>query len=80
MEGGCASEDERQGIMKIELEREQDGRWIAEIPDLPGVMSYGKTKAEAVSKAESLALRILADRIHHGEEIPDVAKLFAISA
>jgi predicted RNase H-like HicB family nuclease len=48
--------------MKIEIEREDDGRWIAEVPDLPGVMVYGKTRQEAIAKVEALALRVLADR------------------
>lgn len=47
--------------MKIETEREADGRWIAEIPDLPGVMCYGQSREEAVAKAKALALRVLAD-------------------
>ncbi|MEI8254102.1 MAG: type II toxin-antitoxin system HicB family antitoxin [Deltaproteobacteria bacterium] len=51
----------------IELDRETDGRWIAEIPALPGVMVYGDTRAEAVTKVEALALRVIADRIEHGE-------------
>ncbi len=49
--------------MRIEIEREEDGRWIAEIPDLPGVMVYGDSRNEAISKAEALALRVLADRL-----------------
>jgi predicted RNase H-like HicB family nuclease len=48
--------------MKIEIEKEEDGRWIAEIPDLPGVLVYGDSRNEAISKAEALALRVLADR------------------
>ena len=52
--------------MKIQIERETDGRWIAEVPDLPGVMAYGKTRKEAVRKAEALALRVIADRLEHG--------------
>jgi predicted RNase H-like HicB family nuclease len=55
--------------MKIEIEREEDGRWIAEIPELPGVMVYGDTRNQAISKAEALALRVLADRLEHDEEI-----------
>jgi predicted RNase H-like HicB family nuclease len=55
--------------MKIEIERESDGRWIAEIPDLPGVMSYGQTREEAVAKAKALALRVLADRLEHDEDV-----------
>ncbi len=66
--------------MKIEIEREEDGRWIAEIPDLPGVMVYGNSRNEAISKAEALALRILADRLEHGEEIPELKEVFAVSA
>ena len=52
-------------IMRIEIEREDDGRWIAEVPDIPGVMAYGITRQDAVAKAEALALRIIADRIDH---------------
>ncbi len=66
--------------MKIEVEREEDGRWIAEIPELPGVMVYGDSRNEAISKAEALALRILADRLEHGEEIPELKEVFAVSA
>lgn len=65
--------------MKIEIEREEDGRWIAEIPDLPGVMVYGDSRNEAISKAEALDLRVLADRLEHGEEIPELKEVFAIS-
>ena len=66
--------------MKVELERETDGRWIAEVPDLPGALIYGATKEEAVAKVEALALRILADRLENGEEVPDLARLFAVPA
>ncbi len=66
--------------MKIEIEREEDGRWIAEIPDLPGVIVYGDSRNEAISKAEALALRVLADRLEHGEEIPELKEVFAVSA
>ena len=66
--------------MKIEIEREEDGRWIAEIPELPGVMVYGDTRNQAISKAEALALRVLADRLEHGEEIPELKEVFAVSA
>ena len=66
--------------MKIEIEKEEDGRWIAEIPELPGVMVYGDSRNEAISKAEALALRILADRLEHGEEIPELKEVFAVSA
>ena len=53
--------------MRIEIEREDDGRWIAEIPDLPGVMVYGKSREEAIVEVEALALRVPADHLNHGE-------------
>jgi predicted RNase H-like HicB family nuclease len=52
---------------QIEIERETDGRWIAEIPNLPGVMAYGKTKLDAVRSVRALALRVLADRIERAK-------------
>ena len=54
----------------FETELETDGRWIAEVPELAGVMAYGATEMEAVGKAEALALRVLAERIEHGESRP----------
>lgn len=66
--------------MNIEIEREDDGRWIAEVPELPGVMAYGRSREEAISKVEALALRVLADRLEHGEAIPELHELFAVSA
>ena len=66
--------------MKIEIEQEEDGRWIAEIPELPGVMAYGATRGQAISRAEALALRVLADRLEHEEEIPELKEVFAVSA
>ncbi len=66
--------------MNIELEREEDGRWIAEVADLPGVMTYGKTREEAISKVKALALRVLADRVEHGEAVSELDKVFAVSA
>ena len=53
--------------LKIEIEQEEDGRWIAEVVELPGVIVYGKTPDEAKSKAQALALRTLADRLENGE-------------
>ena len=64
--------------MRIEIEREDDGRWIAEVPDIPGVMAYGTNRQDAV--AEALALRIIADRIDHGEAIPELDEMFAVPA
>jgi predicted RNase H-like HicB family nuclease len=66
--------------MKIEVDREEDGRWIAEIPDLPGVMVYGVSRDEALSKVEALALRVIADRLDHGETVPELSDLFAVPA
>ncbi len=63
--------------MKIEIERENDRRWIAEVPDLPGVMVYGRTRAQAIAKVQSLALRVIADRIENGESVPELQQLFA---
>jgi len=60
----------------VEVERETAKRWIAEVTDLPGVMVYAATRKQAVSKAQVLALRVLADRIEHGERIPAIAKHF----
>jgi len=54
----------------IEHEQESDGRWLAEVPELPGVLAYGATSPEAMSKAEVLALRVIADRLEHGESRP----------
>jgi predicted RNase H-like HicB family nuclease len=66
--------------MKIDIEKEDDGRWIAEVSDLPGVLAYGKTREEAIAKVEALALRVIADRIDHGETIPELDELFAVPA
>jgi predicted RNase H-like HicB family nuclease len=66
--------------MKIDIEKEDDGRWIAEVSDLPGVLAYGKTRTEAIAKVEALALRVIADRIDHGETIPELDELFAVPA
>lgn len=55
---------------KIELEQENDGRWIGEVPMLPGVMAYGSTRAEALVVVQALALRAIADRLEHGEALP----------
>jgi len=52
----------------VETEQEDDGRWIAEIAELPGVLKYGETRDEAIALAEALALRVVADRIENGEQ------------
>ena len=55
--------------LTIEMDREDDGRWIAEVLELPGVMCYGQTRNEAISKVERIAIEIIADRIAHGEMV-----------
>jgi predicted RNase H-like HicB family nuclease len=57
--------------LTIECEQEQDGRWLAEVPQLPGVLVYGETAEEAMVKAETLALRVLAERLETGESRPE---------
>ena len=54
--------------LTIEVEKESDGRWLTEIPSLPGVMVYGHTRKEAIAKVKALALRVLADRLEHGRK------------
>jgi predicted RNase H-like HicB family nuclease len=63
---------------EIAFDREEDGRWIAEIESLPGVLAYGTTQAEARSKVEALALRVVADRIESGQSAPDIVR-FAVA-
>jgi predicted RNase H-like HicB family nuclease len=60
---------------RIETERETDGRWIAEITDMPGVMAYGSTELEAKANAYALALRVIADKIEISREVPDSVNL-----
>jgi predicted RNase H-like HicB family nuclease len=66
------NEESKVRNLRIEIEQEEDGRWIAEAPDLPGVLAYGQTRKEAVARVEALALRVLADRLEHGEPVPEV--------
>ncbi|MBI1765647.1 MAG: type II toxin-antitoxin system HicB family antitoxin [Acidobacteria bacterium] len=56
----------------IELEQEADGRWLAEVTDMPGVLVYGQSSDEALARVQALALRVLADRLEHGERIPQM--------
>jgi predicted RNase H-like HicB family nuclease len=67
-------------MFHIDLEREADGRWIGEFVALPGVLAYGATSAEARTNTAALALRVVADRIEHGEALPPEAnELFTVS-
>ncbi|MFY9700308.1 MAG: type II toxin-antitoxin system HicB family antitoxin [Rhodoplanes sp.] len=67
-------------MLRIEIEREEDGHWLAEVPALPGVLSYGATDTEARSKATALALRVVAERIENGEALPrELAGMFQLA-
>jgi predicted RNase H-like HicB family nuclease len=59
----------------IEYEQEEDGRWLAEVIELPGVLAYGQTREEAIARAKAQGLRVLADRIEHGEDTPAVMSI-----
>jgi predicted RNase H-like HicB family nuclease len=65
--------------LTVTLDREEDGRWIAEVPELPGVLVYGQTENDAITKVKALCLRILADRIEHGEAVPVMNKFFSVA-
>lgn len=65
-------------MYRVEVEQESDGRWLAEVTDLPGVLTYGETQLEAIRRAQALALHVLADRLEHGEAIPQVDAVFSI--
>ena len=67
-------------MYRVEVEPEADGRWIAEVVDLPGVLAYGQTREEAVRRAQALSLRVLAERLEHGEPLPNVESVFSIVA
>jgi predicted RNase H-like HicB family nuclease len=64
-------------MLRIEVEEETDGRFIAEVPDLPGVMAYGQSRRKAIVKVEALALRVLADRVEHDEPVPGFPQIFS---
>jgi len=66
-----------QNPFAIETEQDRDGRWIADIPELPGVLAYGETEPQALANVKALALRVLADRIEHGEAVPELTEIFA---
>ena len=58
---------------RVEIEQEKDGRWIAEVIDLPGVLAYGSTSKEAQAKVQALAVRVVANGLEHGEADPDLS-------
>jgi predicted RNase H-like HicB family nuclease len=61
--------------LQIEIEREEDGRFLASVPQLPGVMAYGDTEESALRKAKAIALQVLADMIESGEDLPPLLEL-----
>jgi len=65
---------------EIECEREEDGRWLAEVPQLPGVLAYGSSADEAMAKAEILALHVIAEQIEHGESRPQSISIAVAAA
>jgi predicted RNase H-like HicB family nuclease len=66
--------------LRIEIELEKDGRWIADVVDLPGVLAYGSTRDEALAAAQALALRVLADKLEHGEATVPLDLAFVVAA
>ena len=66
--------------MTVEIDREDDGRWLAEVTELPGAMAYGDSRDEAAAHAKALALRVIADGLDHGEDVPDITPLFSMAA
>ena len=78
----CYNESrERQAFMKftVEYEQEDDGHWLAEVKELPGVLTYGKDPDEAASRAQALALRVVADRLENGESAPSLMFTFELA-
>jgi predicted RNase H-like HicB family nuclease len=65
--------------LTIEVEQEDDGRWLAEVPEIPGVLAYGESRAEAIERVQALSLRVLADRLDHGEPVPQMSRVFAVA-
>ena len=66
--------------MHVEVEQEEDGRWIAEVPEFPGALAYGVSRQEAIASVEVLVLRAIADRLEHREEVPQVSHVFTVPA
>ncbi|MBI3409075.1 MAG: type II toxin-antitoxin system HicB family antitoxin [Planctomycetes bacterium] len=64
----------------VEIEQEEDGRWLAEVTELPGVLCYGQSRKEAADRVKALALRRVADELDHGESVPHMANVSSESA
>jgi len=78
-DGHCDAAEDLSMPFIIEVEQENDGRWLAEVVDLPGALAYGPTRQEAIERVQSLSLRVLADRLDHGEPVPRKNDLFAVT-
>jgi predicted RNase H-like HicB family nuclease len=65
-------------MLTIDTDQEEDGRWIAEVPSLPGVMAYGQSRQEAVERVQALSLRVIADRLENGEAVQEVNDVFSV--
>lgn len=63
----------------IEIEQEEDGRWIAEVTNIPGVLAYGHTREEAIARVKTLSLRVIADRMESGEAVPEMNDVFSVT-
>lgn len=66
--------------LTVEVDREEDGRWIAEVPQLRGALAYGQTREEAIARVQALALRVIAERLEHGEDTPGIEAVFSVAA
>jgi predicted RNase H-like HicB family nuclease len=66
--------------LALEVEQEADGRWLAEVPALPGVLAYGGSRDQAIANAEALALRVLAERLEQGEVLPQIPAIFVVAS
>jgi len=77
----CYDQSMSMPALTVEIEQEADGRWLAEVPELPGVLAYGADREEATRAAQALALRVVADRLDHGEQLPPaLAAMFTPAA
>jgi predicted RNase H-like HicB family nuclease len=66
--------------LTIEIGQEEDGRFLAEVDELPGMLAYGQSREEVIASVQALALRVLAERVEHGEPLPEAAQVFAVAA
>jgi predicted RNase H-like HicB family nuclease len=71
---------DRRMSLTVTLDREEDGRWIAEVPELPGVLVFAQTEDDEITKVKALCLRVLADRLEHGEVVPEMDELFSVTS